>query len=227
MAAASWDGLGGPPGTRRRNPTDDTWYQLVGSLRQPCAARLRLHGRVSPRPWPIPLHPHCECEQWEVALGAEAPPVFGDLPGLMPRLGRSGSGPGRGPAELVAGAGRPGRLVGPVRRQWRGPRLRPGGEAQGPDGRPAPGGGDPRGDRPAVGRAGANGGVRLNSIIPAGASRTDLVPAACVGVPGLIRPMPKEALWPPSLPSLNRDRCPVGVQPVRSSRPVRHLGPGR
>ena len=110
------EGLGGPPGTRWRNLTDDTWYQLVGSLRKPCAACLRLHGRVSPRPWPLPLHPHCECEQWEVAPGAEAPLLFGDMPGLMPRL----SGPGRGAAELVARAGRPGRLVRPVRRQWRG-----------------------------------------------------------------------------------------------------------
>jgi hypothetical protein len=84
------DGLGGPPGTRWRNMTDDTWYQLVSSLRKPCAACLRLHGRVSPRPWPLPLHPHCECEQWEVTPGAEAPLVFGDMPGLMPRLGGPG-----------------------------------------------------------------------------------------------------------------------------------------
>jgi hypothetical protein len=90
MAAESWDGLGGPPGTRWRNRTGATWYQLVGSLRKPCAACLRLHGRVSPRPWPIPLHPHCECEPWEVAPGAEAPLVFGDMAGLMPRLGGPG-----------------------------------------------------------------------------------------------------------------------------------------
>jgi hypothetical protein len=37
------------------------------------------------------LHPHCECEQLEVAPGAEAPLVFSDLAGLMPRL----SGPGQ------------------------------------------------------------------------------------------------------------------------------------
>ena len=90
MAAEPSDGLGGPPGTRWRNMTDDTWYQLVSSLRKPCAACLRLHGRVSPRPWPLPLHPHCECEQWEIAPGAEAPLVFGDMPGLMPRLGGPG-----------------------------------------------------------------------------------------------------------------------------------------
>ena len=80
------DGLGGRPGSRWRNPTDATWYQLVSSLRQPCADCLRRHGRVSPRPWPIPLHLHCECEQLEVPPGAEAPLVFGDMPGLMPRL---------------------------------------------------------------------------------------------------------------------------------------------
>jgi hypothetical protein len=53
------DGLGGPPGTRWRNRTDDTWYQLVSSLRKPCAVCLRRHGRISPRPWPLPFHPHC------------------------------------------------------------------------------------------------------------------------------------------------------------------------
>jgi hypothetical protein len=84
-------GLGGRPGTRWRNPTNATWYQLVGSLRQPCADCLRRHGRVSPRPGPIPFHPHCECEQLEVPPGAEAPLAFGDMPGLMPRL----SGPGQ------------------------------------------------------------------------------------------------------------------------------------
>jgi hypothetical protein len=91
MAVESSDGLGGRPGERWRNATDDTWYQLVSSLRKPCAACLRRHGRVSPRPWPLPLHPHCECEQWEIAPGAEAPLLFGDMPGLMPRL----SGPGQ------------------------------------------------------------------------------------------------------------------------------------
>jgi hypothetical protein len=84
-------GLGGRAGERWRNWTQDTWYQLVGSLRKPCADCLRRHGRVSPRPWPVPFHPHCECEQLEVAAGAEAPLVFSDLPDLMPRL----SGPGQ------------------------------------------------------------------------------------------------------------------------------------
>ena len=85
------DGLGGTPGSRWRNPTNDTWYQLVSSLRKPCADCLRRHGRVSPKPWPLPLHPHCECEQREVGPGGEAPLLFADLPGLMPRL----SGPGQ------------------------------------------------------------------------------------------------------------------------------------
>ena len=82
------DGLGGRPGTHWHNPTNATWYQLVGSLRRPCADCLRRHGRVSPRPWPIPFHPHCECEQLEVPPGAEALLVFTEL---MPRL----SGPGQ------------------------------------------------------------------------------------------------------------------------------------
>jgi hypothetical protein len=84
-------GLGGRTGERWTNWTQDTWYQLVGSLRKPCGDCLRRHGRVSPRPWSLPFHPHCECEQLEVPPGAEAPLVFDDLPGLMPRL----SGPGQ------------------------------------------------------------------------------------------------------------------------------------
>jgi hypothetical protein len=80
------DGLGGQPGTRWRNPTSATWYQLVSSLRKPCAFCLRRHARVSPRPWPLPLHPHCQCEQLEVPPGREAPLPFTDLPALMPRL---------------------------------------------------------------------------------------------------------------------------------------------
>ena len=83
-------GLGGRPGSRWRNPTNATWYQLVGSLRRPCADCLRRHGRVSPRPWPIPFHPHCECEQLEVPAGTEAPLVFEDMAGLMPRLSGAG-----------------------------------------------------------------------------------------------------------------------------------------
>jgi hypothetical protein len=66
MAAESSDGLGGRAGERWRNTTDDTWYQLVSSLRKPCAVCLRRHGRISSRPWPIPFHPHCECEQLEI-----------------------------------------------------------------------------------------------------------------------------------------------------------------
>ena len=83
-------GLGGRAGERWTNWTQDTWYQLVGSLRKPCADCLRRHGRVSPRPWPVPFHPHCECEQLEVPPGAEAPLVFADMPGLMPRLSGAG-----------------------------------------------------------------------------------------------------------------------------------------
>ena len=44
MAAESSDGLGGRPGERWRNMTDDIWYQLVSSLRKPCAACLRRHA---------------------------------------------------------------------------------------------------------------------------------------------------------------------------------------
>ena len=89
------DGLGGRPGTRWRNMTDDIWYQLVSSLRKPCAACLRRHARISPRPWGIPFHPHCECEQLEVPPGALAPIEFRDAGGLAEAM------PVGGQVELV------------------------------------------------------------------------------------------------------------------------------
>ena len=64
MAAKPSDGLGGRPGDRWWNLTDDTWYQLVASLRKSCTVCVRRHGRISPRPWPIPFHLH-----WSVAGG--------------------------------------------------------------------------------------------------------------------------------------------------------------
>jgi hypothetical protein len=47
---------------------------------------LRRHGRVLPRPWPIPLHPHCECDQLEVPPGGEAPIEFRSPGQLLARL---------------------------------------------------------------------------------------------------------------------------------------------
>jgi hypothetical protein len=76
MAAESSDGLGGRPGDRWRNMTDDTWYQLVASLRKSCTVCVRRHGRISPRPWPIPFHLHCECTQLPILPGGQAPLDF-------------------------------------------------------------------------------------------------------------------------------------------------------
>ena len=67
------DGLGGPPGTRWRNRTDDTWYKLVASLRKACTVCVPRHGRISPRPWPIPFQWHCECTQQPILPGGQAP----------------------------------------------------------------------------------------------------------------------------------------------------------
>jgi hypothetical protein len=61
------------PGTRWVNPTSTTWYQLLSSLRRPCRACIVRHGAVSPRPWDIPFHPHCECAQLAVPPGKTAP----------------------------------------------------------------------------------------------------------------------------------------------------------
>jgi hypothetical protein len=57
------------------------------SLRKACAVCLGRHGRISPRPWPIPFHPHCQCEQLEIPAGREAPIEFrsaGELAAAMP-----------------------------------------------------------------------------------------------------------------------------------------------
>jgi hypothetical protein len=86
------DGLGGPPGTRWRNRTDDTWYQWISSLRKPCAVCLRRHGRLFPRR-PERPHPHCECEFLAIHPGAEAPIEFrsaGGLAAAMPVGGQVG-----------------------------------------------------------------------------------------------------------------------------------------
>ena len=103
-SAVDSDGLGGPPDTRWRNRTDDTWYQLVSSLRKPCAVCLRRHGRVAPQPGPIPFHPHCECEQLEIPAGAQAPIEFRSAGGLAATMPVGGHDP--------SGA----RLVGPLNR---------------------------------------------------------------------------------------------------------------
>lgn len=72
-------GLRIDPGTRWRNPTSTTWYQLVSSLRRPCRSCITRHGNVSPRPWGEPLHPGCQCRGLPVPPGAVAP-----LPGQSP-----------------------------------------------------------------------------------------------------------------------------------------------
>jgi hypothetical protein len=94
MVAEPSDGLGGPPGTRWRNRTEDTWYQWVSSLRQPCAVCLRRHGRLFAR-LPERPHPHCQCEFLAVRPGAEAPIEFRSAGGLAAAM------PVGGQVELV------------------------------------------------------------------------------------------------------------------------------
>jgi hypothetical protein len=95
MAAKPSDGLGGRPGERWRNMTDDTWYQLVASLRKSCTVCVRRHGRISPRSWPIPFHLHCECTQLPILPGGQAPLDFAAPSLLMPAM------PVGGQVELV------------------------------------------------------------------------------------------------------------------------------
>jgi hypothetical protein len=73
MATQPSDGLGGRLGERWRNNTSLTWYQVLSSLRDPCPDCIERHGRISVRPWPLPFHMHCECEQLEIPPGQEAP----------------------------------------------------------------------------------------------------------------------------------------------------------
>ena len=51
--------------------------------------------RISPRPWGLPFHPHCECEQLEVPPGGLAPIEFRDAGGLAEAM------PVGGQVELV------------------------------------------------------------------------------------------------------------------------------
>ena len=95
MVAESSDGLGGRVGDRWRNLTGDTWYQLVASLRKSCAVCVRRHGRISPRPWPIPFHLHCECTQFPILPGGRAPVAFAASSLLMTAM------PVGGQVELV------------------------------------------------------------------------------------------------------------------------------
>ena len=66
-------GLLAAEGERWHNWTGDPWYQLLSSLRHPCAVCLRCHGRVLPHRWGLPMHPNCECEEIEVLPGEDAP----------------------------------------------------------------------------------------------------------------------------------------------------------
>ena len=87
MAAESSDGLGGPAGTRWRNMTDDIWYQLVSSLRKPCAACLRRHARISPRPGESRSTRIASASSSKSFPGAQAPIEFrsaGELAAAMP-----------------------------------------------------------------------------------------------------------------------------------------------
>lgn len=88
-------GQGGRTGERWKNWTGDTWYQLVATLRTTCPVCLRRHGRVSPRPWPVPFHPRCECAVFPVLPGAVAPVSFASAPLLAAMM------PAGGQVELV------------------------------------------------------------------------------------------------------------------------------
>jgi hypothetical protein len=91
--------ISGPIGARWRNWTREPWYQLLSSLRKPCARCLRRNGHISPRPWPK-LHPHCECSSVAIAPGAAAYVPFRSLGQMMPLLDEAGRATVVG-AELV------------------------------------------------------------------------------------------------------------------------------
>lgn len=67
-----------PRSGRWRNTGRDkvTHYQLVSSLRKPCGFCVRRHGRILDRPWPLPFHPNCQCDQLAILPDWEAPMVY-------------------------------------------------------------------------------------------------------------------------------------------------------
>jgi hypothetical protein len=68
------------------------------------------HGRIAPRPWPIPFHWHCECTQRPILPGGQAPIAFAAPSLLLPAMPVGGHDP--------SGA----RLVGPL--NWHHKRLK-------------------------------------------------------------------------------------------------------
>ena len=102
--------------------------------RLPAASRADLAAALGD-----PVPPHCECEQLEIPPGAQAPIEFRDAGGLAEAM------PVGGQVELVGALNwlirfdGPGLVVGSLRRGRGSPRLQPGGQAQGPEVRPARG----------------------------------------------------------------------------------------
>lgn len=65
-----------PRSGRWRNASKTTHYQLVSSLRKPCGFCIRRHGRILARPWPLPFHPNCQCDQLAILPDWEAPMAY-------------------------------------------------------------------------------------------------------------------------------------------------------
>ena len=67
------------------NDTDFVHHQFIASLINTCGRCLPYHTRISGS-WPIPLHHHCRCVQYQIAPGETAPFAFSDFRKLIESL---------------------------------------------------------------------------------------------------------------------------------------------
>jgi hypothetical protein len=78
----------GEPGTVFTNGTAWVQWQFLASLWHTCGTCLGYHTRVSPQPWPIPIHPGCRCRSVPIVPGGDAPEPFIDRAQLFRALPR-------------------------------------------------------------------------------------------------------------------------------------------
>jgi hypothetical protein len=77
-----------PAGTVFTNGTARLQWQFLASLWHTCGTCLGYHTRISPQPWPIPIHPGCRCHSAPILPGEDAPEPFVDRSQLFRALSR-------------------------------------------------------------------------------------------------------------------------------------------
>jgi len=81
--------IDGRSGTTYVNDTYRSAYQLICDLVRTCRFCIRYHTKISPDPWPVPLHRHCRCESRRIPPGEKAGNRFVDYAKLYDRLKKS------------------------------------------------------------------------------------------------------------------------------------------